>query len=257
MNHRRLDTRYLTVVRSRRPVILLTDVRTFSPLMPQSPSAGIISANMVLSANALVAGSRYTFSLTAAYVPDGRRRRLQDEDATDASSASISVLVNTPPSGGSFEVSPTTGERQRVASALVVGKSSLCGTVKQPNRNHWIPIYVYDLVGLEIRLLVVVVHWYYGGLSPRIGVSDVVSRERGFMIMLSCTPTFILTGIALTDVFELTTYAWEDDVADLPLTYVFAYVSGSANETDTSNEMVFRAALESSKATDVYLPQVL
>lgn len=66
----------------------------------------------------------------------------------------------------------------------------------------------------------------------------------------------MVTGIALTDVFELTTYAWEDDVSDLPFTYIFAYVSGSANETDTSSEMVVRAALESSKATDVYLPQV-
>lgn len=63
-------------------------------------------------------------------------------------------------------------------------------------------------------------------------------------------------GIALTDVFELATYAWEDDVSDLPLTYAFAYVSGSADETDTSSEMVVRAALETSKATDVYLPQV-
>lgn len=56
--------------------------------------------------------------------------------------------------------------------------------------------------------------------------------------------------------FELSTYAWEDDVSDLPLTYVFAYVSGSANESDTSSEMVVRAALETSKATGVYLPQV-
>ncbi len=63
-------------------------------------------------------------------------------------------------------------------------------------------------------------------------------------------------GIALVDVFELNTYAWEDDVADLPLTYVFGYVSGSADPTDTSSEMVVRAAQESSEATDVYLPQV-
>ena len=64
------------------------------------------------------------------------------------------------------------------------------------------------------------------------------------------------TGIALVDVFELKAYAWEDDVADLPLTYVFGYVSGSADPTDTASEMVVRAAQEVSEATDVYLPQV-
>lgn len=58
------------------------------------------------------------------------------------------------------------------------------------------------------------------------------------------------------DVFELNTYGWEDDVDDLPLTYTFAYVSGSADAADTSSEMIVRAALESSEATDVYLPQV-
>lgn len=58
------------------------------------------------------------------------------------------------------------------------------------------------------------------------------------------------------DVFELNTYAWEDDVADLPLKYIFAYVSGSASESDTASEFIVRAALESSEATDVYLPQV-
>lgn len=58
------------------------------------------------------------------------------------------------------------------------------------------------------------------------------------------------------DVFELNTYGWEDDVDDLPLTYTFAYVSGSADAADTSTEMIVRAALESSEATDVYLPQV-
>ncbi|CAM9866176.1 unnamed protein product, partial [Pylaiella littoralis] len=137
-----------------------------SSLEYTSSGAGIISANMVLSANALVVGSRYTFSLTATYILDGRRR-LQD---TDAASASISLLVNTPPSGGFFEVSPA-------------------------------------------------------------------------------------AGFALTDVFKLATYAWEDDVSDLPLTYVFAYVGGSADETDTSSEMVVRAALESAIATDVYLPE--
>lgn len=68
---------------------------------------------MVLSANVLVAGSQYTFSLTAAYNSDGRRR-LQEDDSTDSASVSISVLVNTPPSGGSFEASPATGEQQLV-----------------------------------------------------------------------------------------------------------------------------------------------
>lgn len=66
----------------------------------------------------------------------------------------------------------------------------------------------------------------------------------------------VVAGFALTDVFKLATYAWEDDVSDLPLTYVFAYVGGSADETDTSSEMVVRAALESAIATDVYLPEV-
>lgn len=60
----------------------------------------------------------------------------------------------------------------------------------------------------------------------------------------------------MSDVFALNTYGWEDDVADLPLNYIFAYVSGSANESDTAREMIVRAALESSEATDVYLPQV-
>lgn len=67
---------------------------------------------------------------------------------------------------------------------------------------------------------------------------------------------FHVEGIALAGVFALNTYAWEDDVADLPLKYIFAYVSGSANASDTASEMVVRAALESSEATDVYLPQV-
>lgn len=62
--------------------------------------------------------------------------------------------------------------------------------------------------------------------------------------------------MALTDQFELNTYAWEDDIEDLPITYIFAYVSGSANESDTSEEVVLRVGSESSEASDVYLPQV-
>lgn len=62
--------------------------------------------------------------------------------------------------------------------------------------------------------------------------------------------------MALTNQFELNTYAWEDDVDDLPITYTFAYVSGSADESDTSGEVVLQAASESSEATGVYLPQV-
>lgn len=58
------------------------------------------------------------------------------------------------------------------------------------------------------------------------------------------------------DKFALNTYAWEDDVDDLPLVYIFAYVSGSADESDVSGEVVLRAASESSEASDVYLPQV-
>ncbi|CAM9866972.1 unnamed protein product, partial [Ectocarpus fasciculatus] len=138
-----------------------------SSLEYTSSGSGVLSANMVLSANSLVAGSSYTFSLSAAYV-SGEGRRLQEDDG--GALASISFLVNTPPTGGVFEVSPT-------------------------------------------------------------------------------------EGVAMADVFELNTYAWEDDVADLPLTYVFAYVSGSADEDDTASEMVVRAALESSEATDVFLPQ--
>ena len=67
---------------------------------------------MVLKPNTLVVGSSYTFSLSAAYVWPERRRRLQEDDATDTSSASISFLVNNPPSGGTFEVSPTEGKWQ-------------------------------------------------------------------------------------------------------------------------------------------------
>lgn len=77
---------------------------------PQSPGVGVLSANMVLTPNTLVVGSSYTFSLSAAYVWPGRRRRLQEDDAAGASSASISFLVNNPPSGGTFKVSPTEGK---------------------------------------------------------------------------------------------------------------------------------------------------
>lgn len=65
-----------------------------------------------------------------------------------------------------------------------------------------------------------------------------------------------MAGVALSDVFALSTYGWEDDVDDLPLEYTFAYVSGSAVATDTASEVIVRAAAESSEATDVYLPQV-
>ncbi|CAM9347803.1 unnamed protein product, partial [Scytosiphon promiscuus] len=140
-----------------------------SHLTYTASGGGLISTNLVLSANSLLAGSTYTFSLTATYVSD-ERRRLQQDGATDAAVMSISFSVNTPPTGGSFEVSPA-------------------------------------------------------------------------------------AGVALMDVFELNSYGWEDDVDDLPLTYAFAYVSGSADAADTSSEMIVRAALESSEATDVYLPQ--
>ncbi|CAM9463784.1 unnamed protein product, partial [Ectocarpus sp. 12 AP-2014] len=138
-----------------------------SSLEYTSFGSGVLSANMVLSANSLVPGSSYSFSLSAAYV-SGEGRRLQEDSG--GALASIYFQVNTPPTGGVFEVSPT-------------------------------------------------------------------------------------EGVAMADVFELNTYAWEDDVADLPLTYMFAYVSGSADEDDTASEMIVRAALESSEATNVFLPQ--
>lgn len=53
----------------------------------------------------------------------------------------------------------------------------------------------------------------------------------------------------------MNTFSWEDDVEDLPLTYQFSYVSGSANESDTSSEVIVRPALESAEASGVYLPQ--
>lgn len=86
-------------------------MRTFPPRALQSSGIGVLSANMVLKPNTLVVGSSYTFSLSAAYVWPERRRHLQEDDVTDASSASISFLVNTPPSGGTFDVSPTEGKR--------------------------------------------------------------------------------------------------------------------------------------------------
>lgn len=88
-------------------------VRTFLPscllsFLPQISGIGVMSANMVLNANTLVAGSHYTFSLTAVYLDDGRRLQ---EDESSGSSASISFSVNVPPTGGSFEVSPDAGEQ--------------------------------------------------------------------------------------------------------------------------------------------------
>lgn len=65
-----------------------------------------------------------------------------------------------------------------------------------------------------------------------------------------------LSGMALTDLFYLNTYAWEDDVEDLPIKYRFGYVSGSADESDTSSEVILRPAMESSEVRDVILPQV-
>lgn len=73
---------------------------------------GVLSANLVLSANALIAGSSYTFSLTAIYVSD--KRRLQEDLSSSSSSslATITILANTPPAGGMFEVSPGEGEQE-------------------------------------------------------------------------------------------------------------------------------------------------
>lgn len=64
-------------------------------------------------------------------------------------------------------------------------------------------------------------------------------------------------GSALETEFLLRTFAWEDDVDDLPLTYVFSYVSGSANGSDVDGEVIVRASLETSEASDIYLPQVM
>lgn len=74
---------------------------------------GVLSANLVLGANALIAGSSYTFSLTATYGSDGRR--LQEGSSSSSSSSSslatITILSNTPPASGVFEVSPGEGEQ--------------------------------------------------------------------------------------------------------------------------------------------------
>ena len=73
----------------------------------------MLSTNLVLSTNALIAGSSYTFSLTATYVSDGRRLQEDSYSSSSASSiATISVLANTPPTGGMFEVSPGEGEQE-------------------------------------------------------------------------------------------------------------------------------------------------
>lgn len=74
--------------------------------------AGTVSANLVLSANTLVPGSSYTFSLSSIYLSDVGR--VQD-DASFISSSSITILVNTPPTGGIFEVSPEQGEQKMKA----------------------------------------------------------------------------------------------------------------------------------------------
>lgn len=70
-------------------------------------------------------------------------------------------------------------------------------------------------------------------------------------------PTSFLVdeGSALTSTFVLSTHSWEDDVEDLPLTYLFAYIDGSANESDVANEIIVRPTLESAIISDVYLPQ--
>lgn len=72
---------------------------------------------------------------------------------------------------------------------------------------------------------------------------------------VSSSSALLDEGSALTSTFVLSTNSWEDDVEDLPLTYLFAYVSGSANESDVSNEIIIRPALESATVSDVYLPQ--
>lgn len=64
------------------------------------------------------------------------------------------------------------------------------------------------------------------------------------------------SGMALRDLFNFNTYAWEDDEEDFPIKYSFGYVSGSANESDTSSEVILRSTMESSVARDVVLPQV-
>lgn len=95
-------------------------MRTLIPRASQLSGVGVFSANMVLKPNTLVAGSSYTFSLSAAYISDERRGRLQEDGAANASSASVSLWVNSPPSGGTFEVAPTEGKRHE----LIRSKSS-------------------------------------------------------------------------------------------------------------------------------------
>lgn len=110
--------------------------RASPPRAPQPSGVGVLSANMVLRPNTLVAGSSYTFSLSAAYVWPERRRRLQEDDASDASSASISLRVNTPPLGGTFEVSPTEGKRHETVRVIYyrcrVATCALCTTNLKP-----------------------------------------------------------------------------------------------------------------------------
>jgi hypothetical protein len=67
----------------------------------QSFKAGTSSFSLALFADVLVAGLSYTFELSASY-----GSALDSEAAV----ANVTVLMNTPPSGGSLSVSPTTGE---------------------------------------------------------------------------------------------------------------------------------------------------
>lgn len=62
---------------------------------------------MVLRADTLVAGSTYTFSLSATYLSIGERR-LQDSSTGEAL-AEITFLVNSPPTSGLISVAPTEG----------------------------------------------------------------------------------------------------------------------------------------------------
>ncbi|CAM9276212.1 unnamed protein product, partial [Discosporangium mesarthrocarpum] len=57
------------------------------------------------------------------------------------------------------------------------------------------------------------------------------------------------------DRFLLQAFEWEDDFDDLPLLYMFAYVSGSANASDVNGEVIIRPSLLSSEASDAFLPQ--
>jgi hypothetical protein len=66
----------------------------------QSFKAGSSSFSLALFADVLVAGLSYTFELSASY---------GSSLDTDAAVATVTVLMNTPPSGGSLSVSPTTG----------------------------------------------------------------------------------------------------------------------------------------------------